>query len=91
MPMWSMTSSKKSHLFQQQYVLRVTLPLLLSITLNALQNAFHSKFTGFNTFLLFVVDLMHEFELGVFKDFLIHLLRLLHSCGPATIAEFNRQ
>ena len=39
--------------------------------------------------MLFVVDLMHEFELGVFRDFLIHLIRLLFSCGPITIAEFD--
>jgi hypothetical protein len=41
--------------------------------------------------MLFVVDLMHEFELGVFKDFLIHLIRLLFACGPATIAEFDHR
>ena len=55
------------------------------------QNAFHTSFPDLDTFSLFVVDLMHEFELGVFKDFLIHLLRLLHACGPATIAEFDRR
>ena len=36
------------------------------------------------------MDLMHEFELGVFKDFLIHLLQLLYACGDETIAEFDR-
>jgi hypothetical protein len=41
--------------------------------------------------MLFVVDLMHEFELGVFKDFLIHLIRLLFACGPGTVAEFDRR
>ena len=39
---------------------------------------------------MLVVDLMHEFELGVFKDFLIHLIRLLFACGPETVAEFDR-
>ena len=41
--------------------------------------------------MLFVVDLMDEVELGVFKDFLIHLLWLLFACGPATIAEFDHR
>jgi hypothetical protein len=41
--------------------------------------------------MLFVVDLMHEFELGVFKDFLTHLIRLLFACGPTTITEFDRR
>ncbi|KAF9651417.1 hypothetical protein BDM02DRAFT_3184431, partial [Thelephora ganbajun] len=37
------------------------------------------------------MDLMHEFELGVFRDFLIHLLRLLYACGVETIAEFDHR
>ena len=65
--------------------------LYLSIDLNIQQNAFHTSFPDLNTFELFVVDLMHEFELGVFKDFLIHLLRLLHACGPTVLAEFDHR
>ena len=66
-------------------------PFILYLT--NFQNAFHTTFADFNldVFSLFVVDLMHEFELGVFKDFLIHLLRLLHACGNETIAEFDRR
>ena len=73
----------------------MVLALILSshLILNNFQNAFHTTFADFNldVFSLFVVDLMHEFELGVFKDFLIHLLRLLHSCGAETIAELDRR
>lgn len=88
--MQSIIFSKKSHLFQPQYVNRL---IFLDYIWNNLQNAFHTTFadSGFNTFMLFVVDLMHEVELGVFKDFLIYLLRLLFACGPATIAEFDCQ
>ena len=44
-----------------------------------LQNAFSDKLSplGFNHFQMFVVDLMHEFELGVWKSLFIHLLHML--------------
>ena len=31
---------------------------------------------------IFVVDFMHEFELGVWKSFFTHLIRILYSAGP---------
>ena len=45
------------------------------------QNAFSEKLgpRGFNMFLMLVVDLMHEFELGVWKALFIHLLRILNA------------
>ena len=33
----------------------------------------------FNPFQMLVVDQMHEFELGVFKAVLIHLIRVLYA------------
>ncbi|KAF9642609.1 hypothetical protein BDM02DRAFT_3157568 [Thelephora ganbajun] len=67
--------------------------ILKSESLIPTMNVFHTMFANFdfNTFLLFVMDLMHEFELGVFRDFLIHLLQLLYACGVETIAEFDHQ
>jgi hypothetical protein len=43
------------------------------------QNAFSSKLAqfGFCLYPMLVVDLMHEFELGVWKAVFIHLLRIL--------------
>jgi hypothetical protein len=32
---------------------------------------------------------MHEFELGVWKSLLTHLVRILHSLGPQYVQEFN--
>jgi hypothetical protein len=40
---------------------------------------------------MLVVDLMHEFELGVWKALLTHLVRILHSLGAATVQEFNHR
>ncbi|TFK59842.1 hypothetical protein BDN72DRAFT_780189 [Pluteus cervinus] len=44
---------------------------------------------GLDVYDLMVVDLMHELELGVWKDLLRHLIRMLHTQGSATIHEFN--
>jgi hypothetical protein len=44
---------------------------------------------GFNFFTLLVIDLLHEFELGVWKALLTHLIRILHTQGEDTVMEFN--
>ncbi|KIM74574.1 hypothetical protein PILCRDRAFT_14341 [Piloderma croceum F 1598] len=44
---------------------------------------------GFNLFPIFVVDLMHEFELGVWRALFIHLLRILNSVDKALINELD--
>jgi hypothetical protein len=40
---------------------------------------------------MLVVDLMHEFELGVWKSMLIHIIRLLYAAAPGgrMVTEFN--
>lgn len=45
------------------------------------QNAFLEKLGSlkFNPFPMFVVDLLHEVELGMWKSLFIHLLRILHA------------
>jgi hypothetical protein len=39
---------------------------------------------------LFVVDLLHEFELGVWKAIFTHLMRILHAIGD-TVQELNKR
>ncbi|TRM61255.1 hypothetical protein BD626DRAFT_558654 [Schizophyllum amplum] len=46
---------------------------------------------GLNFYQLFVVDLLHEFELGVWKAIFIHLLRILQARGQAVVHELNRR
>ena len=46
---------------------------------------------GFNHFQMFVVDLMHEFELGVWKALFIHLLRILEAHDKALLHELDRR
>ena len=38
---------------------------------------------------MFIPDLMHEFELGVWKAVFTHLLRILHAYGNDTIPILN--
>lgn len=38
---------------------------------------------GLNPFDMLVVDLMHEFELGVWKGIFTHLIRILYAATPA--------
>jgi hypothetical protein len=56
-----------------------------------LQNTFSDRLSkfSFNPFKMLVPDFMHEFELGVFKAFFIHLLRILHAHGDGAIQALN--
>jgi hypothetical protein len=46
---------------------------------------------GFNVFAMLVVDLLHEFELGVWKAIFIHLLRVLDSLKGNKLRELDRR
>lgn len=39
---------------------------------------------------MLVVDLMHEFELGVWKALFIHLLRILEAVDKSLVGELDR-
>jgi len=63
------------------------------VSLNILQNAFSQvlfKF-GFNLFKILTVDLLHEFELGLGKDFFAHIIRILEFLGPEKVQIFNER
>ncbi|KAF7975060.1 hypothetical protein HWV62_10563 [Athelia sp. TMB] len=70
--------------------------LLKTQSLTPTSNAFSRKLgpLGFNIFKALLTDLMHEFELGVWKGLLIHLLRILEAhdkTTKTTIREFNER
>ncbi|KAI6100080.1 hypothetical protein EDD16DRAFT_1697278 [Pisolithus croceorrhizus] len=46
---------------------------------------------GFDIFSALVVDLMHEFELGVLKSVLKHLIRILYAMDPTLISTLNER
>ncbi|KAK7037661.1 hypothetical protein VNI00_010884 [Paramarasmius palmivorus] len=65
--------------------------LLDPLSLTAVENSFskHLLPLGFDVYELLVVDLLHEFEIGVWKAILIHLVRLLYSSGPSKVTELD--
>ncbi|KAI0245402.1 hypothetical protein BJV78DRAFT_1277433 [Lactifluus subvellereus] len=55
--------------------------LLLEESLVLTQNAFSSRLAlhGLKLYPLFIVDQLHEIELGIWKSILLHLIRILHT------------
>ncbi|KIM60200.1 hypothetical protein SCLCIDRAFT_26719 [Scleroderma citrinum Foug A] len=60
-------------------------------SLNATVSAFSTKLAqfGINMYSFFVLDLLHEFELGVWKAVFTHLLQILYAHGEDAIATLN--
>jgi hypothetical protein len=58
-----------------------------------LQSAFSTRLSrfDFNSYPMLVVDLMHEFEQGVWKNLFTHLLRILQASDPALVIELDRR
>lgn len=46
---------------------------------------------GPSAFQLVLVDLLHEFELGIWKAVLAHLIRIIWTLGYDAIVELNRR
>ncbi|KAF9647355.1 hypothetical protein BDM02DRAFT_3098315, partial [Thelephora ganbajun] len=46
---------------------------------------------GIQPFELLVVDILHDFEIGVLKMVFAHLIRILYSVGPEKVQELNRR
>ena len=46
---------------------------------------------GLNFYVLFKCDLLHEFELGVWKMVLIHILHILYTLPADKIQVFNER
>lgn len=63
------------------------------ISTDSFQNAFSQVLRqfGLDFFKLIAPDLLHEFELGVWKAVFIHLVRILHAEGGGKIQELNRR
>ncbi|KIJ29828.1 hypothetical protein M422DRAFT_187908 [Sphaerobolus stellatus SS14] len=56
-------------------------------------NAFSERLLdlGFEFHLMFVVDFLHEIELGTWKATLMHLIRLLYAQATSTVHELNQR
>ncbi|TBU51202.1 hypothetical protein BD310DRAFT_834969 [Dichomitus squalens] len=60
-------------------------------SLTPIQSAFSVRFAGHgvNFYDMLAPDLMHEFELGVWKGIFTHLMRMLAEKGGGAVEEFN--
>ena len=58
-----------------------------------MQNAFSERLSafGFCVFITLVVDLLHEFELGIWKAILSHLLCMLESLKGDKLRELDQR
>ncbi|KAG8932511.1 hypothetical protein FRC01_013537 [Tulasnella sp. 417] len=65
--------------------------LLADESLVPTENAFSTSLyaIGVNLFSFFVPDLLHEFDLGVWKSFFTHLIRLLNAIGTWAVGELD--
>jgi len=64
----------------------------MAVSLTALhQNAFSDRLypLGYDFFSMFVVDLMHDFELGDWRMLFIHLLRILDAVDSKLLIELD--
>ena len=68
-------------------------PWLLATVLTFLQSAFSIRLSplGVNPFKLFVPDVMHEFDLGVWKSTLTHLIRMVISQSDDSVQELDKR
>ncbi|EMD34528.1 hypothetical protein CERSUDRAFT_55172 [Gelatoporia subvermispora B] len=82
-------------LFEKGYSLLSThlAKVLDNTSLTPTQSAFSKTLghLGFNHYAMLAPDLMHEFELGVWKAVFTHLMRILHAAGEDKIQEFNKR
>ncbi|PIL24586.1 hypothetical protein GSI_12470 [Ganoderma sinense ZZ0214-1] len=64
---------------------------LVDESLTPIQSAFSTRFSqhGVNFYDILAPDLMHEFELGVWKGVFTHLMRMLTAKGADVVEEFN--
>lgn len=67
------------------------LKLFHGVFLTSVQSTFSERFApfGVNFYSMFVPDVLHEFELGVFKAFFAHILRVLFAFDGDNITRLN--
>jgi hypothetical protein len=75
-----------SHGYLLGCVCSVSSTLIRLVLIFALQNAFSKLATyGFDLYKMIVVDILHDFLLGVWKAIFTHLIWILHAIGQAAV------
>ncbi|KAG6911067.1 hypothetical protein DXG01_004582 [Tephrocybe rancida] len=85
----------RAHIYHRNYAVKSDKVenLLKSASLLPSKNAFSNRLSefGFDFYQMLVVDLLHEFELGVWRALLIHLIRILYAMGISEVNELDRR
>ncbi|KAI0058498.1 hypothetical protein BV25DRAFT_1810603 [Artomyces pyxidatus] len=91
----SQISSARKIIYEQDFAVNSAAVerILKEESLVPTDNAFSKKLSplGFKLFDMLVVDLMHEIELGVWKNLFIHLIRLLDAVDESLKYELDRR
>ncbi|KZT63977.1 hypothetical protein DAEQUDRAFT_815297 [Daedalea quercina L-15889] len=91
----SIISRVRRWIFERGYTLasKAISTIMDPISVLPTQSAFSVRLadTGFNFYSVFVPDVLHEFELGVWKAIFIHLLRILYAEGKDRIQIMNER
>ncbi|KZT68005.1 hypothetical protein DAEQUDRAFT_728551 [Daedalea quercina L-15889] len=93
----SLVARIRNWVFTRGYALtsKIIRRIMDPISILPMRSAFSTRLasTGFNFnfYSIFVPDVLHEFELGVWKAIFIHLLRLLHAEGKDRIQILNER
>jgi hypothetical protein len=92
---WAVDSKPVQRILQPESLVPTEVSQILYIYINVVnnmfpQNAFSDRLSqfGFNLFSIFLVDFMHEIELGVWRSLFVHLLRILE-CGIGLINKLD--
>ncbi|KIJ07066.1 hypothetical protein PAXINDRAFT_90974, partial [Paxillus involutus ATCC 200175] len=90
---WIEIARQKIFNFGRSVISKAVENLLGARSLVPTRNAFSDKLSqfGFDFYSMLVPDFMHEFELGVWKATLTHLLRILYASGGEAIQELNKR
>ncbi|KAK2460361.1 hypothetical protein APHAL10511_007526 [Amanita phalloides] len=92
---WDKIKTARNYIYKSGgFLNRQQLELLLGPeSIVPIQNAFSHRLLklSFNFFSIFVPDLLHEFELGVWKAIFKHLIRILYAQGNDSIQKLNDQ
>ncbi|KAH9950133.1 hypothetical protein B0H21DRAFT_881501, partial [Amylocystis lapponica] len=94
-PLQSMIARTRGWIFEKGYgtASKMIARVLDWGSLLPTRSAFSTRLStfGFNFYTMFVPDLMHEFELGVWKSVFTHILRILYAEGKDRIHYFNKR
>ncbi|KAH9834205.1 uncharacterized protein C8Q71DRAFT_797981 [Rhodofomes roseus] len=93
--LWNIIARVRQWIYRRGYALtsKAITQVLDPMSILPTRSAFSSRLgaTGFNFYSLFAPDILHEFELGVWKAIFIHLLRILCAVGNDRIQILNER